>query len=113
MVQHLDVQDVPLLAVITKPVTRTHAGTGCAQNWRRVKSEENILPEDRHVWMQGNRRNPLHQATNVLCQRNGIAHQKNASRMGEEDVTMRQDITATSGASSSSASRGPAMDVES
>ena len=34
-------------------------------------------------------------------------------RMGEEDVTMRQDITATSGASSSSASRGSAMDIES
>ena len=34
-------------------------------------------------------------------------------RMGEEDVAMRQDVTATSGASSSSASRGPAMDVES
>ena len=34
-------------------------------------------------------------------------------RMGEEDVTLRQDITASSGASSSSASRGPAMDTES
>ena len=34
-------------------------------------------------------------------------------RMGEEDVTMKQDTTATSGASSSSASRGPAMDTES
>ena len=34
-------------------------------------------------------------------------------RMGEEDVTMKQDITARSGASSSSASRGPAMDTES
>ena len=34
-------------------------------------------------------------------------------RMGEEDVTMKQDITAISGASSSSASRGPAMDTES
>ena len=34
-------------------------------------------------------------------------------RMGGEDVTMKQDITATSGASSSSASRGPAMDTES
>ena len=33
--------------------------------------------------------------------------------MGEEDVTMKQDIIATSGASSSSASRGPAMDTES
>ena len=32
--------------------------------------------------------------------------------MGEEDVTMKQDITATSGASSSSASRGIAMDTE-
>ena len=34
-------------------------------------------------------------------------------RMGEEDVTMKQDITATSGASSFSASREPAMDTES
>ena len=34
-------------------------------------------------------------------------------RMDEEDVAMRQDITATSGASSSSASRKPAMDIES
>ena len=33
--------------------------------------------------------------------------------MGEEDVTLRQDITATSGASYYSASRGPAMDTES
>ena len=65
------------LAVITKPVTRTHAGTGCAQNWRRVKKEECISPENKHLWMQGNRSNPL-QATNVLCQRNGIAHQQNS-----------------------------------
>ena len=63
-------------AVITKPVTRTHAGTGCSQNWRRVKQEESILPENKHVWMQGNRSKPLHQATNVLCQWNGIVHQK-------------------------------------
>ena len=33
--------------------------------------------------------------------------------MGEEDVTMTQDVTATSGASSSSASRVSAMDIES
>ena len=32
--------------------------------------------------------------------------------MGEEDVTMRRDVTATSGASSSDVSRGPAMDIE-
>ena len=42
------------------------------------KSEESILPENKHVWMQGNQSNPLHQATNVLCQRNGIAHQRNS-----------------------------------
>ena len=77
-VQHLVVQDVPRLAVITKPVTRTHAGTGCAQNWRRVKREESILPENKHVWMQGNKSNPLHQATNALCQRTGVAHQRNS-----------------------------------
>ena len=34
--------------------------------------------ENKHVWMQGNKSNPLHQATNVLCQRNGIAHQRNS-----------------------------------
>ena len=34
-------------------------------------------------------------------------------RMDVEDVTMTQDATATSGASSSSASRGPSMDTES
>ena len=34
-------------------------------------------------------------------------------RMGEKDVTMKQDITARSGASSSSASTGPARDTES
>ena len=69
-----------------------------------MKKEENILPENRHVWMQGSGRNPLHQATNVLCQ----PPEKVLRRMDEEDVTMRQDITATSGAS-----RGPAMDIES
>ena len=34
-------------------------------------------------------------------------------RMGEEDVTMRRDVTATCGSSSSDVSRGPAMDIES
>ena len=34
-------------------------------------------------------------------------------RMGEEDVTVRQDVTATSGGASSSASRRPSMDFES
>ena len=67
---------MPRFAIITKPVTRTHAGTGCAQKWRRVKKAESILPEDKHVWMQGNKSNLLHQATNMLCHRNGIAHQK-------------------------------------
>ena len=47
-----------------------------AQNWSRVKKAESILPENKHVWMQGNKSN--RQATNVLCQRNGIAHQRNS-----------------------------------
>ena len=38
---------------------------------------------------------------------------ENFWRRGQEDVTLKQDVTATSGASSSSASRGPAMDIES
>ena len=53
-------------------------GQGAQQNWRRVKREDSILPENKHVWMQGNKSNPLHQATNVLCQRNGIAHQRSS-----------------------------------
>ena len=44
---------------------------------KRVKRAESILPENKHVLMQGNKSNPLHQATNVLCQRNGITHQSN------------------------------------
>ena len=39
MVQRLDVQDAPRLAVLTKPVTRMHAGTRCAQNLKRVKKQ--------------------------------------------------------------------------
>ena len=50
-------------------------------------------------------------------ERSSSSHKRAVSekfwRMGEENVTMKQDITATSGASSSSASRGPAMDTES
>ena len=38
--------------------------------------------------------------------------EKTPWRMDAEDVTVRQDITAASGASSSTASRRPAMDVE-
>ena len=79
-----------------------------------MKREESILPENNHVWMQGNRRNPLHQETNVPCQRKEISStEKVLVRIYEEEVAMRQDITATSGASSSSASREPAMDIES
>ena len=55
------------------------------QDARRTEAES-ILPENKHVWMQGNRIN-LHQATNVLYQRNGIAHQKNS---GEWVKRMRQ-----------------------
>ena len=52
----------------------------CVQNWRRVKRAESILPENKHLWMQGNKSNPLHQATNGLCQRNGIAHKRNSGK---------------------------------
>ena len=57
---------VPRLAVITKPVTRTHAGDRMRAELRRMKKEESILPKNKHpkFW-----------------------------RMGEEDVTMRQDVS--------------------
>ena len=79
----------------------------------KSKREESILPENKHGWMQGNKSNPLHHATNVLCQRNGITHQRNSGEWVKRDVTLRRGITATSGAPSSSASRGHAMDAES
>ena len=64
------------------------------KNWRRVTREESILPENKHGWMQGNKSNPLHQATNVLGS-------PTREILANEDVTMRQDITTTSGAPSS------------
>ena len=51
------------------------------------KEAESILPENKHVWMQGNKSNLLHQAKNVLCQRNGIPHQRNS---GEWVSRMKQ-----------------------
>ena len=46
------------------------------------KSEEGrqyLAREIKHGWMQEKKKsNPLHHATNVLCQRNGIAHQRNS-----------------------------------
>ena len=59
MVRGLDTQAALRLAVTTKPVTRTHKVTGCAQNWRTVKKEESISPGSRHVWMQSDRRKRL------------------------------------------------------
>ena len=44
---------------------------------RRVEMEESILPQNKQVLMQGNGSNPLHQVTNALSQRHGIARQKN------------------------------------
>ena len=92
MVRGLDTQAALRLAVTTKPVTRTHKVTGCAQNWRTVKKEESISPGSRHVWMQSDRRKRLPQASNV----GGVG-----------------SPPAASGASSSSASGYPAMDIDS
>ena len=68
---------------------------------RRVKRAESILPENKHVWMQGNKSNPLHQAKKRAVSEEWDRPPEKFWRMGEEDVTMKQDITATSGASSS------------
>ena len=110
MVQHLDVQDVPRLAVITEQVTRTRAGTGSAQNWMRVKREESILPENKYGWMPGIKSSSRHKRA---VPEEWDHPPEKFWRIGEEDVTTRQDITATSGAPSSSASRGHSMDTES
>ena len=107
MVQHLD---VPRLAVITKPVTRTHAGKGCAE-----KSEEGREYRAREQARVDARK----QAQSSTSSHKRVSEEwdcppeKVLQRMNEEDATMRQNITATSCASSSSASRGPAMDIES
>ena len=106
----------PGCATVGSPQQASHSDK-CRDRMRAdlEKSEQGreYLARER-VRVDERKQAPLHQATNVLCQRNAIAHQKKVlRRMDEEDVTMRHDITATSGASSSSASRGPAMDIES
>ena len=53
------------------------------QDARRTgESEEGreYLAREKHGWMQGNKSNPLHHATNVLCHRNGITHQRNSGK---------------------------------
>ena len=112
-VQHLVVQYVPQLAVITRPGTRTHAGTGCVQNWRRVKRAESILPENK-ARVDARK----HEQSSSSSNKRAVSEEwdrtpEESWRMGKEDVTMKQDITATSGASSSSSSRGLALDTES
>ena len=79
----------------------------------KVKKEESILPENKHVWMQGNRSNPFSSSHKRAVSEEWDRPPENFWRMGEEHVTMGQDITASSGASSSGASRGQAMDIES
>ena len=79
-----------------------------------MQREESILPENKHVWMQGNRSNHFPSShKRAVSEEWDRPPKKVFQRMDEEDVTMRQDITTTSGASSSSARRGPAMDIES
>ena len=81
------------------------------------KSEEGreyLAREIRHVWMQKETGAIFYVKPQTCCvRRMGSPPEKMLRRMGEEDVTLRQDITASSGASSSRASTGPAMDVES
>ena len=100
----------PGCATIRSHHQASHSDT--CRNRMRAELEKSILPENKHGWMQGNKSNPLHQATNELSEEWDHPPEK-FWRMGEEDVTMRQDVTATSGAPSSSASRGHAMDIES
>ena len=110
MVRGLDTQDALRLAVTTKPATRTHVVTGCAQNWRTVKHlarEQARVDAKRQTQASASsHKRPMSEEWDRLP---GNA----LRRVDGEDATLRHDITATSGASSSSASGGPAMDIDS
>ena len=102
-----------MVAVITKPVTRTHAGTGCAQNWRKSERGREYHAREQARVDARKQEQPSSSRHKRAVSEEWDHPPEKFWRMGEEDVTMRQDITATSGASSSSASRGHAMDTES
>ena len=90
-----------------------HMQGGCAQNWRRVKKEESIFSREKARVDARKQEQPTLSSHKRAVPEEWDRPPEKFWRMGEEDVTMRQDITATSGSSSSSASRGPAMDTES
>ena len=74
--------ECPRCATIGSHHQASHLDT-CKDRMRAEleKSEEGgeyLAREQARVDARKNRSNPLHQATNVLCQRNGIAHQKNS-----------------------------------
>ena len=80
--------------------------TGCAQNWRRVKKEECLAREQARVDAR------KQEQPSSSSHKRAVSEEwdtRKFLRMGEEDV-VRQDVTGTNCASSSSESRGPAMD---
>ena len=106
MDQQLDVQDVP------RWQSSPSQSLGHVQNWRRVKGAEYLAREQARVDAR-KQEQPSSSSQKRAVSEEWDRPPEKFWRKGEEDVTMKQDITATSGASSSSASRGPAMDTES
>ena len=104
--------DVPRMAVITKPVITKPVIRTCRDRMRAEleKSEEGREYLARDQARVDARRQ---EQSSSSSHKRAVSEELDRPQMDEEDVTKRQDVTATSGASPSSASRGPAMDSES
>ena len=114
MVRRLDAQDALRLAVTTKPVTRTHVGTRMrAELENSEEGREHLAREQARVDAKRQTQASASNHKRAMSEEWDRQAGKALRRVDEEDATMRHDITATSGASSSGASGGPAMDIDS
>ena len=82
-----------------------------AQKEEKRRRKRVLLPENKHVWDARKQEQSSSSSHKRAVSEEWDRPPEKFWRMDEWDVTLRQDVTATRGASSSSASRGPPMDV--
>ena len=114
MVRGLDVQDALRFAVITKPVTRNTCGDRMrAELENSEEGREHLAREQSRVDAKRQTQASASSNKRPMSEEWDRLPGKALLRVDGEDATLSHDITATSGASSSSGSGGPAMDIDS
>ena len=114
MVRGLDTQDTLRLAVTTKPVNRNTCGDRMrAELENSEEGREHLAREQARVDAKRQTQAPASSHKRPMSEEWDRLPGKALRRVDGEDATMRHDITATSGVSSSSASGGPALDIDS